>query len=82
VFYQIGSSPNSTGISVYFIGLKENKYLRPTYGMIIGKASVTGYCIKFKTLKDLNLDILEEAIRYGVVDTDEKNNPLKKQLSS
>ncbi len=50
--------------------------------MIIGKASVTGYCIKFKTLKDLNLDILEEAIRYGVVDTDEKNNPLKKQLSS
>jgi len=26
---------------------------------------VTGYCIKFKTLKDINIDILEEAIRYG-----------------
>ena len=31
-----------------------------------GKASVTGYCIKFKTLKDINVDILEEAILYDI----------------
>ncbi len=36
-----------------------------TYGKELGKASVTGYCIRFKTLKDINIDILEAAIRYG-----------------
>jgi len=65
-FYQIGISPNTTGISVYIIGLKDKKYLAETYGKKIGKASVTGYCIKFKALKDINIDVLEAAIRYGV----------------
>jgi hypothetical protein len=39
------------------------------YKKNLGKASVTGYCIKFKTLKDINLDILEAAIRDGVEQT-------------
>ncbi len=65
-FYQIGFSTNTTGISVYILGLKDKTYLAKTYGKKLGKASVTGYCIKFKTLKDINLDILEAAIRYGV----------------
>ena len=65
-FYQIGLSANTTGISVYTLGLKDKTYLAQTYGKKLGKASVTGYCIKFKTLKDINMDILEEAIRYGV----------------
>ena len=42
------------------------KYLPETYRKTIGKASVTGYCIKFKTLKDINMDILEAAILDGV----------------
>jgi hypothetical protein len=65
-FYQIGLSANTTGISVYILGIKDKTYLARTYGKILGKASVTGYCIKFKTLKDINRDILEAAIRYGV----------------
>jgi hypothetical protein len=65
-FYQIGISPNTTGISVYIIGLKDKKYLAETYAKKIGKASVSGYCIKFKTLKDINIDILEAAIRYRI----------------
>lgn len=65
-FYQIGISANKTGISVYILGIKDKKYLAHTYGKKLGKASVTGYCIKFKTLKDINIDILEEAMRYGV----------------
>jgi len=64
-FYQIGISANTTGISVYILGIDDKKYLAQTYGKKLGKASVTGYCIKFKTLKDLNLDTLKEAIRYG-----------------
>jgi len=65
-FYQIGLSANKTGISVYILGIRDKTYLTKTYGKEIGKASVSGYCIKFKTLKDINMDILEAAIRYGV----------------
>jgi hypothetical protein len=65
-FYQIGLSPNTTGISVYIMGIEDKKYLAATYGKTIGKASVTGYCIKFKMLKDINIDVLETAIRYRV----------------
>jgi Domain of unknown function (DU1801) len=63
-FYQIGMSANKTGISLYILGIKDKKYLAQTYGKKLGKASVSGYCIKFKTLKDINIDILEAAIRY------------------
>ena len=68
-FYQIGISANTTGISVYILGIEDKNYLGQTYGKELGKASVTGYCIKFKTLKDINIDILEAAIRYGVEQT-------------
>ena len=65
-FYQIGLSANTTGISVYILGIKDKTYLAQTYGKKLGKASVTGYCIKFKTLKDINMDILQAAIISGV----------------
>jgi len=65
-FFQIGISANTTGISVYILGIKDKTYLSRTYGKKLGNAKVTGYCIKFKTLKDINMDILEEAIGYGV----------------
>jgi hypothetical protein len=68
-FYQIGMSANTTGISVYIMGIKDKTYLAQTYGKKIGKASVTGYCIKFKALKDINAEILEEAVRYGLAAT-------------
>lgn len=65
-FYRIGVSANTTGISVYILGLKDKAYLSQTYGKELGKASITGYCIKFKTLEDIHLDVLEAAIRYGL----------------
>ena len=68
-FYRIGLSANTTGISVYILGITDKKYLARTYGKKIGKASVSGYCIKFKTLKDINIDMLEEAIRFGAAAT-------------
>ncbi len=64
-FFQIGLSGNTTGISVYILGLKDKKYLTDTYGQRIGKASVTGYCIKFKKLADIDLAVLIEAVQYG-----------------
>ena len=65
-FYQIGLSANKTGISVYILGIEDKKYLAQTYGKELGKASVTGYCIRFKTLKDINIEILGAAIRDRV----------------
>lgn len=68
-FYQIGISANTTGISVYILGIADKKYLAATYGKELGKASVTGYCIKFRALKDVHLDILQAAIRHGIEET-------------
>jgi hypothetical protein len=72
-FYQIGLSANTTGISIYIMGIKDKKYLANTYGKNLGKANVTGYCIKFKTIKDINIDILQAAIRDGVEITGKSN---------
>lgn len=64
-FYRIGLSANTAGISVYILGIEDKKYLAETYGKELGRASVTGYCIRFKTLNDINAEVLAAAIRFG-----------------
>lgn len=64
-FYQLGISANTTGITIYIMGIDDKNYLMQTYGKKLGKASVTSYCIKLKALKDINLHVLEDAIRFG-----------------
>ena len=71
-FYQIGLTANATGISVYIMGIEDKKYLSETYGKDLGKATVTGYCIRFKTLKDINTDVLKAAIAFGFENANEK----------
>lgn len=68
-FYQVGLSANTSGLSVYILGIKDKNYLARTYGKTLGKASVTGYCIKFKALKDIHTDVLAAAIQYGAAAT-------------
>jgi hypothetical protein len=65
-FYQIGISANKAGISVYILGINDKTYLTKTYTKIIGRANVSGYCIRFKSLKEINISILETAIQYGI----------------
>ena len=65
-FYQIGISANTTGISVYIMGIEDKKHLARTFGQKLGKASITGYCIKFKTLADIKIDALKGAIQCGI----------------
>ncbi|WP_299182617.1 DUF1801 domain-containing protein [uncultured Chryseobacterium sp.] len=65
-FYRIGMSANTTGISVYIMGIPDKKYLAQTFGERIGKANVSGYCIKFKALKDIDVEVLKEAVRFGL----------------
>jgi hypothetical protein len=61
-FYQIGVSANTAGLSVYVMGIEDRRYLADTYGKRLGKASVTGYCVKFRRLSDVNLEVFEEMI--------------------
>jgi hypothetical protein len=65
-FYRIGLSATTTGISLYVLGLDDKAYLARAYGASIGKATVTGYCIKFRHLAAVNADVLHAAIRYGM----------------
>lgn len=64
-FFQIGICATSTGFSIYFIGLKDKNILKETFGHTLGKSTITGYCVKFKRLSDLNLDVLKELIQFG-----------------
>jgi hypothetical protein len=76
-FYQIGMSANKTGISVYILGIGDRTYLTKTYGKKLGKATVTGYCIRFKSLKDINTSVLEAAVRDGLKATNENGKAIK-----
>ena len=71
-FYQFGLSANKTGISIYILGIEDKKYLAEVYGKDLGKATATGHCIRFKTLKDINIDVLEAACAFGLENTNEK----------
>jgi hypothetical protein len=68
-FYQIGISANTTGISVYILGIEDRGYLAQAYGKNLGKAKITGYCIKFKALSDISIETLKSAMRYGIDQT-------------
>jgi hypothetical protein len=61
-FYRVGLSANTAGVSIYIMGLDDKRYLSETYGRRLGKAKVSGYCIKFKSMKDIDIDTLEEII--------------------
>ncbi len=65
-FYRVGLSANTTGISVYIRGVADKNYLPETYGKSIGKASVSGYCIKFKGLKEIDVEVLAAAVAFGM----------------
>ena len=76
-FYQIGLSANKTGISIYILGIEDKEYLAATFGKNLGKAGVTGYCIRFKNLKDINTDVLAAAIQFGFEAQNEKDGMMK-----
>ena len=46
------------------MGIDDKKFLADTYGKTIGKAKVGSYGITFKSVKEINLEILKEAIRF------------------
>ncbi|MBL7691789.1 MAG: DUF1801 domain-containing protein [Flavipsychrobacter sp.] len=65
-FFRVGLSANSTGISVHIMGIKDKTFLQQTYGKELGKATVTGYCIKFRKLQDIKIEVLAAAMQYAL----------------
>jgi hypothetical protein len=63
-FFRIGLLATPTGLAVHVMGLDDKKYLINTFGKTIGKAKVGSYGIAFKSIKDINMEILKELIRY------------------
>lgn len=63
--FRIGLSANKSGISVYVLGLDDKKALVTRFGGSLGKATVTGYCIRFASNQMIDLDVLREAVRFG-----------------
>jgi hypothetical protein len=61
-FYRVGLSANTSGISIYVMGLSDKKHLSQTYGQTLGKAKITGYCVSFRSLKDVNLGVIERMV--------------------
>jgi len=64
--FRVGLSANSTGISVHILGIKDKTFLQQTYGKKLGKATVTGYCIKFRKLQDIHIEVLGDAMQYAL----------------
>jgi hypothetical protein len=62
-FYRLGLSANTAGLSLYVMGLDDKTLLAKAYGPRLGKAKVTGYCVKFRSAEDIDLDVFETMIR-------------------
>ncbi len=71
--FQVGLSANKTGISVHILGINDKTALAKRFGKTLGKASVSGYCIRFKTIDEINIGVLEEALRFGLRASGKKN---------
>ncbi len=63
-FFRIGLLANTTGLAVHIMGLEDKKFLQDNYGKTIGKAKVGSYGITFKSIMDINLEILKEVIFF------------------
>ena len=60
--FKLGLSANKTGISIYVMGIKDKALLKSLFQDRLGKAKVTGYCIRFGKLADIDVDTLMNVI--------------------
>jgi hypothetical protein len=60
--YQIGLSVNNKGFSIYLLGLSKSINIKEVFTSNIGKAKITGYCIKFNRLSEINMQILGKGL--------------------
>ncbi len=64
--FRLGISANSNGISIYIIGLKDKSILQEKFNPRLGKAKITGYCIRFKSLIEIDRTVLTEVFSFAL----------------
>lgn len=64
-FFQIGICATTSGISIYLIGMQDKNAIKDLFGTALGKATITGYCVKYKRLSDLHIETLNKLIAFG-----------------
>mgnify|MGYP002375683861 CR=1 FL=1 len=57
--FRLGLSANTAGLSLYVMGAASKAHLAETYGPRLGKAKISGYCIRFRSLKDVDAEVIE-----------------------
>jgi len=65
-FFKMSISAIQSGISIYIIGLKDKTFLSAQFGNRIGKAKITGYCVSFKAVQDIHLEVFDELISFAL----------------
>lgn len=65
-FYKLGISANSKGFSIYFMGLTDRNLIQKHLGHFFPNSKITGYCLNLKSIKNVELAILEKLILFGM----------------
>lgn len=61
-WFVVGLAMQKSNISMYVNAVKDRKYLGQTYGKRLGKVKLGSASIGFKSLADLDVDVLKEML--------------------
>lgn len=64
-WFIVGLASQKNYISLYICAVKNGKYVAETYKDKFPKASIGKSCIRFKNIKDIDLDILKKVVKEG-----------------
>ena len=65
-WFIVGLCAHKSYLSLYVWGILNNQYLLETYKDKLGKVKIGKSCLNFKTLAELNLEILQEVVQKAV----------------
>lgn len=61
--HRIGLAATRAGISIHLMSIRDRAWLAATHGARLPAAQMTGYCLRFRRLADLDLSVLEDVLR-------------------
>ncbi len=61
--FRIGICATASGLSIHILGITDKTFLKNFLGDRLGKVKITGYCIQFKKMKDIDREVLKSLLR-------------------
>jgi hypothetical protein len=61
--FRIGICATASGLSIHILGITDKTFLKNFLGDRLGKVKITSYCIQFKKMKDIDLEVLKSLLR-------------------